>query len=386
MARSKYHHLYKRGSAWYFRKNNVRVSLETTIATEAIRKRDRMLENYRIHGQFFLVDNNEGLTFGQVAKEWAKIHSKRVKYSTWRDYRSAMNTHVLPAFKDYRIEAITYMDVENFISGLDCGPKRINNILVPMRSVFKMAFKNGYVKENVMLKVDNRSIRPPDIFPLTYGEVLLFLDSVEAFDRPYSAVRFFTGMRAGEIDALEWSDVRMDIPPRPRIHINKAFVYGQTGNVKTAKSNRYVDCLEPVVEALEQQRRLTGKSRHIFLTRDGRRMTPDHFRKEVWTPALEKAEIAYRPPLQTRHTFATMMISAGEDIGWVQHMMGHSSLQMIFTRYYAWMPKSTRNDGMAFMASISEKSDGEGGVQGALPAGQSDSSVFGKWHKNDTPP
>lgn len=41
-------------------------------------------------------------------------------------------------------------------------------------------------------------------------------------------------------------------------------------------------------------------------------MTPDPIRKEVWMPALEKAGLDYRPPLQTRHTFATMMISAGE--------------------------------------------------------------------------
>ena len=53
--------------------------------------------------------------------------------------------------------------------------------------------------------------------------------------------------------------------------------------------------------------------------------------------------------MQTRHTFATISLSEGENIGWVQHMLGHSSLQMIFTKYYAWMPKETRNDGSAMM-------------------------------------
>jgi integrase len=65
-------------------------------------------------------------------------------------------------------------------------------------------------------------------------------------------------------------------------------------------------------------------------------------------PVLEKIGIDYRPPIQTRHTFATLMLSAGEDIGWVRNMMGHSSLQMIFERYYAWIPKPTRLDGQAF--------------------------------------
>jgi len=129
---------------------------------------------------------------------------------------------------------------------------------------------------------------------------------------------------------------------------------------KTKKSKRYVDCIEPVVEALNKQRELTGRRKYIFLTQEGDRMNPDHFRKVVWIPALEKAGFAFRLPIQTRHTFATMVISSGGDIGWVQNMLGHSSLQMIFTRYYyAWIPRSTRKDGLAFMNSVREK--GEGG-------------------------
>jgi hypothetical protein len=30
-------------------------------------------------------------------------------------------------------------------------------------------------------------------------------------------------------------------------------------------------------------------------------------------------------------------------------MLCHSSLQVIFTKYYAWIPKETRNDGSAMM-------------------------------------
>jgi integrase len=56
--------------------------------------------------------------------------------------------------------------------------------------------------------------------------------------------------------------------------------------------------------------------------------------------------------MQTRHTFATMMISAGEDIGWVKNMLGHFSLQMIFRYYYAWVPKKGRSYGSSFMASV----------------------------------
>ncbi len=59
------------------------------------------------------------------------------------------------------------------------------------------------------------------------------------------------------------------------------------------------------------------------------------------------------------HPFATMMLSAGEDVGWVQNMLGHSSLQMIFQRYYAWIPRHTRSDGLAFMKFVEGATSGE---------------------------
>lgn len=109
--RDKYHHLIKRAATWHFRKSRVRFSLETTDAAEAMRKRDKLLENYRLYGEFTITEvEDERLTFGAVVKEWVEIHSKKVKYSSWRDYRSSMNTHVLPAFKDCPISAIAYQE------------------------------------------------------------------------------------------------------------------------------------------------------------------------------------------------------------------------------------------------------------------------------------
>jgi integrase len=379
MAKERYHHLYKRKGTYDFRKGGARFSLETTVGTNAIKMRDKLLENYRMHGHYVFADQKEPVRFGEVVKEWAKIHEKKVKYSTWRDYRSAMNTHVLPAFKGIPIKDITYLSVEAFKTDLECGAKRANNILVPMRSVFEMAHRNGYVNENVMSKVDNLSIDQPDIYPFTYEEVLAILNAVEPFYKPYTSVRFFTGMRSGEIDALEWSDYKASMEPNPKLHISKALVYGIQGKTKTKKSKRYIDCIPPVIQALIEQMDFTGKSEHIFLTNRGERMNPDHFREVVWKPALEKAGLEYRPPIQTRHTFATIMLSAGEEMGWVQNMLGHSSLQMIFTRYYAWVPRKTRKDGSAFLDSIAKKEANED-LQGKENQGNEISFVC----KNDT--
>ena len=106
------------------------------------------------------------------------------------------------------------------------------------------------------------------------------------------------------------------------------------------------------MEALiDQRNRRHKKADYVFLDIHGKPLTTDHMREVIWKPALKKAGIEYRPMMQTRHTFATISLSEGENIGWVQHMLGHSSLQMIFTKYYAWMPKETRNDGSVMMSA-----------------------------------
>jgi len=72
-----------------------------------------------------------------------------------RDYQSAMSLYVLPRFGERPIREMTYLDIEEFKAGLKCKSKRINNILVPLRSVFTMAHKEGIIWDNVMRRVDN---------------------------------------------------------------------------------------------------------------------------------------------------------------------------------------------------------------------------------------
>ena len=352
MAKDKNHNMVKRGNVWYFRlrkgKQVIRKTLSGSVI-EARRLRDDLLNEMSRQGNIPEPQpiHEENPLFQELADKWYRIRSRQIKYSTMRDYQSAMNLYILPHFGKRPIREITYLDIEEFKAGLTCSSKRINNILVPMRSVFTMAYKEGIIKENVMLKVDNLRIDEPAVNPLSMDEVMKVLDCVHPHYRNCLTILFFTGLRFGEMAALKWKNVHLD---RKTARICETLVYGVEGRPKTKKSNRDIDLLPPVVEALESQKRITWrKSKNVFLDLSGKPLNPDHVREVIWKPALSKAGIEYRPLMQTRHTFATISLSEGENIGWVQHMMGHGSLQMIFTKYYAWMPKETRNDGSAIM-------------------------------------
>ena len=66
-----------------------------------------------------------------------------------------------------------------------------------------------------------------------------------------------------------------------------------------------------------------------------------------------------------------MMIDAGEELGWVQMMLGHATLEMIFRHYYRWIRKD-KEYGRKFMEEIYVPHNGDaegeksGGSNGAM--------------------
>jgi len=358
MAKNKNHHLRKIKDIWYFESmvkgKRTKKALSESV-TEARSLRDQYLKEILIYGD---IQRNEdpsedGPLFGELAQKWAKITSKRVKCSTFRGYKTAMNAYILNSFGNTPIAKIAYLDIEEFISELDCSAKRINNLLVPLRGVFKLAYKSGFVDQNIMSMVENRKIDKPQIKPLSIEEVDRFLENVSAFYKPFLEAAFFTGMRGGEMAALKWSNVDFD---RKIIHVVETRVYGEEGRPKTTSSYRDIDMLPMVYSALKEQATRTRlKSKYVFLNIDDKPIDVETLRKNAWARGLKKAKIDYRPMIQTLHTFATMMISSGENLGWVQKMMGHSSLKMITDKYFSYIPNMTHKDGTRFVEEYEKK-------------------------------
>ncbi len=61
-------------------------------------------------------------------------------------------------------------------------------------------------------------------------------------------------------------------------------------------------------------------------------------RKTVWIPALEKAGIQYCNPYQTRHAFASTLLSRGDHYMQVAEEMGHKDWGQIRKSYGRWIP------------------------------------------------
>ena len=180
-----------------------------------------------------------------------------------------------------------------------------------------------------------------DVDPLSPEEQQAVLNALSGQARNMMQFALWTGLRTSELVALDWGGVdwlREEVP-RAMTQAGK----GRAETTKTAAGRRSVKLLRPEMEALKAQKA------HTFLAdaevfqnpRTLERWAGDSpIRKKMWVPAMKKAGIRYRRPYQTRHTYASMMLSAGEHPMWIAKQMGHSDWTMIARVYGRWMPEA----------------------------------------------
>ena len=148
-----------------------------------------------------------------------------------------------------------------------------------------------------------------------------------------------------------------------KILIREGRVPGQTGIPKSAGSLRDIDMLPPVRQALMEQKAISWLlGGFVFLDAKQQPVHQELFRLKVWEPLLRRVGVRYRPPYQMRHTFATLAISAGENINWVARMLGHKSPVMTLEKYNRYVPNLTRADGLA-LAAVGTRAKSSGVVE-----------------------
>jgi integrase len=185
-----------------------------------------------------------------------------------------------------------------------------------------------------------------DIEPFTLDEVKKIICYVRPDFRNYYIVRFYTGLRTGEIDGLQWQYVDFE---NRQILVRETVVKGRIDTTKTLESRREVEMSPPVYEALLKQKKVSfGHSKFVFCNRAGGSYEHRNVTQRIWYPTLEKIGIKKRNPYQTRHTAATLWLAAGENPEWIARQMGHTTTQMLFTVYSRYVPNLTRRDGSVF--------------------------------------
>jgi integrase len=234
-------------------------------------------------------------------------------------------------------------------------------VLSVLRTALTDAVADELIEINPIGDWTYKRLEPPKeedhVDPFTPDEQAAILKALP--DQGRNLIRFalWSGLRTSELVALQWGDIDF-IRGEVRIRRAETQAAKQVAETpKTRSGNRTVKLLAPAKKALEDQKAHTFLANtYVFLNpRNNEPWTGDQpIRKTLWQPALKKAGVRYRIPYQTRHTYASMMLSAGEHPMWVAQQMGHSDWGMIRRIYGRWMPDAAPDAGTKAEALFSE--------------------------------
>ena len=295
-------------------------------------------------------DSSSG--FDSFSKVWLEEKKPEWRDSQISNVEDIFRIYLIPHFGNVPLNTISKAKIMTFRgklvkdgnNGRTLSASRINHIMTPLRMVLTEASER-FDFDSPWKNIKPLSEPKSNVSPFTLEEVMLIINNVRADYKPYYIVRFFTGMRTGEIDGLPWKNIDFE---RRQIIVDQAVVNGVIGETKTSGSNRIIQMNQLVYDALIGQQSLTKRqSEFVFCTKAGTPLNHRNVTKRVWYPLLRYLELDKRNPYQSRHTAATLWLAAGESPEWIAAQMGHSNTKMLFTVYSRYVPNLTRQDGSA---------------------------------------
>ena len=330
-------------------RETLRVKPTKTAIKEASRKREAILYEIAMgrfdYGRHFPTSKNalkfskyKGalITIEQALKDWLKKAEKRCQYSTIRDYNSSIYYHLIPAFGSLTLDEFKLSHVYEWLDTLNISNKRINNVLGPLRQAFKDAFHDELIDSNPMDRFRYLTPETREPSPFREEEIEMILKQLEGQPRNLIQFAFWSGLRTSELIGLRWEDVDLSAQ---KVFVRTAIVRRKEKTTKTTSGIRTIELQPKALKALSDQLNYTrGKFRVFEDPRTDAPWSGDHIiRKRVWIPALKTAGLEYRNPYQTRHTFASMLLSNGQNPLWVAQQMGHKDWGMIRKVYGRWI-------------------------------------------------
>ncbi len=282
-----------------------------------------------------------GATFADAAAEWLRFieQDRERKPSTIRDYRSVLESRLLPVFAPMPIEDITIGVIEQWRASLgELSNRSKNKLLIVMHGIFRRAQTIYGLSVNPLARIEKHpQRRSGDIEVFSPEEVWgLVRASTSEQDGAMFLTAAFTGLRMGELLALHWRDVDFT---GATIRVRASYAGGQLTTPKSGKV-RAVPMAPDVASALAQLGRRKywlGDDDVVFAGEAGGYVDGSTLRRR-YKATLERAGLRPLRFHDLRHTFGTRMI-AKADIRRVQEWMGHADVQTTM-KYLHYAPRA----------------------------------------------
>lgn len=273
-----------------------------------------------------------------------------MRENSQRARKHIIKNHILPAIGNVFIGNISPAILQNIVSEKAKNYSRnyMNLIYATLNIAFSMAYEWEFIKTNPMLKVKKpkKTVEEEKRIKTLTDEQIQTLLNKTSNSHHYipTMIALHTGMRAGEIAALQWTDIDLI---NSTISITKRLDFTATRNrwefypPKTKSSVRIIKIGEELMRVLKEQKLKQKENKLKY----GEHYTDTDFvsTKENGEPVTTKtisrlSSIAKRAGIEMnfhmlRHTHATLLLQAGVNPKVVQERLGHSNISITMDTY-----------------------------------------------------
>lgn len=268
----------------------------------------------------------------------------KLKPSTLKSYKAMVNTHLRPAFKDYRSDRLTADVVESWardraadIAADRMSGKYYNNLITLLGGILGWGRGRArrYLAHDPLTDVELAARRRAERDYLEPAEVAALLKAATPPDDAILYIAAYAGLRRGELFALKWDDVEEHGKSGGRLHVRRSVYQGDVTTPKTAHSARAVDVPRKLLDVLQRHREACppDEGGYIFRTDEGTPIDPDNWSKRSLPAVRTRAKLRDFGLHTLRHTYASILIAQGESIKYVSRQLGHASIQITADTY-----------------------------------------------------
>jgi len=348
----------KPGEWWLYIHYNGRRKAKKVGSEEAARKAAAKIEAKITLNEFEIEQKKPMVpTFKEYAEMWLALPHYTPAGDPWKEstlesYKANLEKHIFPIIGDMTIDSITRKDIKGLFNKLarkKLSRATLSLIKAPVSGVFKYAVDDEEIENN---PVEGISItvrkRNPEIEPLTEEETDKLLEQAKLFMNGYYYPHFLcllrTGMRLGELTALQWQDVDYD---KRQLVIRRSARRGRVTDTKTRKRRR-VD-MTPMLTAELRKWEIRQKEwalkrgvalindAYVFANRKGELLCHMALGNAL-KRCLSASKVRQIRIHDLRHTYATIRLLRGHNIGDVSYQLGHSNISITYDVYGHWVP------------------------------------------------
>ncbi len=281
------------------------------------------------------------LKFNEIFAEWVQSIRHRVKESTLANYMTKWEKHLTDKFGDLTITSITPADIYEFIAekqqaGL--SNRYITDILVLIKSIFKYT-ANVYSIKNIMIGLIMPKKKAPEIVMLDDKQLKRLQEFFSSHRSNLSlgmALASVTGLRIGELCALQWRDIDFEkriLTVRKTIQRIRSKGNHKTKIVitepKSETSKRMIPIPECIMDYLSQ---FKGDDDEYVCSGTKKPVEPRKMQRH-FVKILKNVNLPSIHFHALRHMFATKCVKLGFDIKTLSEILGHSSIKITLEKY-----------------------------------------------------